>query len=162
MMSWVMVPLRRYAEFEGRSSRAEFWKWTLVFYAVILLLIALMFLGRSIIPGSMAIFGALAAIVFLGGILPMLAIQVRRLHDTGRSGYWLLGSIGLNFVDNAFSRVAEMAGGFVLPMIFSLISLIYSIVLLVFYCLPGNPEENDYGPNPYADTDLEALAEQFH
>ena len=69
MMSRLMVPLRRYAEFGSRSSRAEFWKWMLVFYALILIPVALMFLGRSIIPGSMVLFGILAGIVFLGGIV---------------------------------------------------------------------------------------------
>jgi uncharacterized membrane protein YhaH (DUF805 family) len=170
MIGWVMVPLRRYAEFGGRSSRAEFWKWILVFYGVIILLMSLIFfrllvsIGRGTlgVTGSMVVFGILAAIIFFGGLLPTIAIQVRRLHDTNHSGFWLLGSVGLSVVDNVINGIGGPDGGAgVIGVVLGIASGIYSIVLLVFYCLPGTQGENDYGPSPYANTDLEALSERF-
>lgn len=160
MTEWVMTPLRRYAEFEGRSSRAEFWKWMLVFYGVILVLVALMLAGRYLFPAApvMTIFGVLIVIVFLACVLPTIAIQVRRLHDTNRSGYWLLGSVALSIVDNVFGRFPDSS---TIALVTGIASFILSLILLVFYCLPGSKGENDYGASPYGQADLEALGEQF-
>src|SRR2546430_1678715 len=66
---------------------------------------------------------ALLAIFYVGILLPALAVGVRRLHDTGRSGWWLL---------------------------FGLVPLVGGITLLVFSCTDSQPGENKYGPNPKA------------
>lgn len=66
-------------------------------------------------------FGIIQLVLFLGTLLPSLAVAVRRLHDIGRSGWWLL---------------------------FGLIPIIGSFVLLVFAFTKGNERENEYGPAP--------------
>ena len=65
--------------------------------------------------------GPLYLIYTLAFLLPSIAVAIRRLHDTGRTGWWLL---------------------------LALIPLIGAIVLIVFYCLDSQPGENEYGPNP--------------
>jgi uncharacterized membrane protein YhaH (DUF805 family) len=157
MLGWVMIPLQRYAEVSGRSSRAEFWKWTLSFYFLMLLLVVLIFAARYVSPTASTVLIVIAVIAFIAALMPNIAIQVRRLHDTNRSGYWLLASVVLNGID----RAAGFSQSGVALIVAGSASLIMSLVLLVVYCLPGTPGENDHGPSPYADTDLEALAEQF-
>ena len=99
-----------YVEFDGRASRAAFWWW---FLFTILVAIAASILDAVIgIP-------ILSIIVSLGLILPNLSVSIRRLHDTDRSGWWIL--IGL-------------------------IPLIGIIVLLVFYLQGSDPGDNSYGP----------------
>ena len=74
----------RYVDFEGRSSRSEYWWWTL--YAI-LVNIAATVIDLAIFATD---FGAASAIAALGLILPGTAVAVRRLHDLGKSGWWLL------------------------------------------------------------------------
>jgi uncharacterized membrane protein YhaH (DUF805 family) len=103
--------LTRYADFSGRARRAEYW-WFFLFAVLVALVAAVL---DGIIGAS--VFSLLTA---LGLLVPNLAVSVRRLHDTDRSGWWLL----LNLVP---------FGG---------------IVLLVFYCLEGQPHPNRFGPSP--------------
>jgi uncharacterized membrane protein YhaH (DUF805 family) len=118
-MSWFIIALKKYAVFTGRARRAEFWYFNLFMF---LLSIVVMFLdwvlGLSKAFGGL---GALAVILGLATLLPSLAVTVRRLHDTGRSGWFIF--IGL-------------------------IPLVGAIVLLVFYVQDSQPGENEYGPNP--------------
>ena len=85
-MSWFLLAIKRYAEFSGRSRRSEYWYF--------LLFVILISIAAAIVDGILASvigFGGLLSIVFgLGIIIPSLAVSVRRLHDTGRSGWWLL------------------------------------------------------------------------
>jgi uncharacterized membrane protein YhaH (DUF805 family) len=106
-----------YVNFEGRASRAEFWWW---FLFAILVSIAANIIDAII---GAPIFSLLAG---LGLLLPNLAMSVRRLHDTNRSGWWIL--IGL-------------------------IPLIGFIVLLIFYLEKGTPGPNEHGPPP-PDTEM--------
>lgn len=102
----------KYVTFSGRARRSEFWWFTL--FTVILYIIAGIIdraIGNSV----------LTIIVGLGLLLPSLAVTARRLHDTGRSGWWIL--IGL-------------------------IPLIGAIVLLVFECQDSQPGANSYGSSP--------------
>ncbi len=157
MREWVAAPLRRYAVFSGRSSRAEFWKWTLAYILTLVAMLAatgVSYAARSDV--LLGIFAVLLGIMFLGTIVPTIALTVRRLHDTNRSGWWYLGSI----VPNFFSPFLEKDFP-ILNLILSLALLIYAIVMLVWYCLPGTPGTNDYGPNPYANQNLEELARDF-
>ena len=118
-MNWFLIALKKYATFSGRAQRAEYWYFVL-FYILI-------FIGLSILDGMTGSFSEAAGMGFLGGIfslallLPSIAVGVRRLHDTGRSGWWLL---------------------------LALIPLIGAIVLLVFTVQDSTPGENQYGPNP--------------
>ncbi|WP_298158337.1 DUF805 domain-containing protein [Brevundimonas sp.] len=108
----VKTGLQKYVVFEGRASRSEFWYFTLAAfcaYVVSSILDSLLF-GSSI--------GLLYTVTVLGLILPSLAVQVRRLHDTGRSGWWVL---------------------------IVLVPLVGAILLIVWFCQEGKSEDNPYG-----------------
>lgn len=103
-----------YANFNGRASRPEYWWW---FLFAILVSIAANIIDAILGTGVLSILAGLAL------FLPGLAVGVRRLHDTNRSGWWLL--IGL-------------------------IPLIGLIVLIVFFVQDSDQGENQYGPSPVA------------
>jgi uncharacterized membrane protein YhaH (DUF805 family) len=119
-MSWFFVVLKKYAVFSGRARRMEYWMFTLISS---LIYIGVWALGRRI--GS-----EIPEYVYLAAfLLPSLAVTVRRLHDTGRTGWFVL--IGF-------------------------IPCIGTIVMLVFTATEGEPGQNKYGPNP---KELQALAD---
>jgi len=118
--------MRKYADFNGRARRKEYWMFALfVFVIYIGLAIAGGLLTAIIAKTSHGmgglVFLAPAYLFILAMLIPSLAVAVRRLHDTGKSGWFLL--IGL-------------------------IPFIGSIILLVFYCMDSQPGPNEYGPNP--------------
>lgn len=112
-MDWYFWVLRNYATFHGRAHRREFWMFTLV---NIILFGVLNVIDR--IVGWHHILSLVYALLML---VPTLAVQVRRLHDTNRSWRWLLLMI---------------------------IPLLGSLVLLAFYSQRGTPQENEFGPEP--------------
>jgi uncharacterized membrane protein YhaH (DUF805 family) len=118
-MHWYIEALKKYFDFSGRSRRREFWLFYLFFLIInIVLVIIEQALGmRSSVSGI----GFLSTVYSLLLLIPSISVTVRRLHDTGRTGWWIL--IGL-------------------------IPLIGGIVLLVFMLLDSQPEANEYGPNP--------------
>jgi uncharacterized membrane protein YhaH (DUF805 family) len=107
---WKRVVLERYAQFQGRARRAEFWWFVLANIIISVVLFAL-----TAIAG---VFVVLYVIFWLGMIVPSLAVGVRRLHDTGKSGWFLL---------------------------LDLIPLVGPIILLVFFATDGTPGTNQYG-----------------
>lgn len=173
-VAWAMTPLRRYAEFSGRSSRAEFW-WFSLFLLIIFIVVWFLLVGSMtsmLATGAEPGTGALQALgggailmglISLAILIPSIAVQVRRLHDTGRSGWWLGGYYALYavYVGLTFSFVAGAAldptgapqqpnmATFGMTMILGLALFVYFIVLLVFYILPGDKADNRYGPDPY-------------
>ena len=104
--------LRNYVNFNGRAARSELWWFLLAYFLVSLVANVIDRLIRS------PIFGVLAALAFL---LPILALEVRRLHDTDRSGWWVF---------------------------ISLIPLIGTILLIVWWCTKGTVGANKYGVDP--------------
>jgi uncharacterized membrane protein YhaH (DUF805 family) len=177
-IGWALRPLKRYAEFSGRSSRAELWWFVLGFFvfwiaAVILLFGVLAGLGASHGAPSAGIVGAFGIIwlLFVIGslalLVPWLAVQVRRLHDINRSGWWLggfyllyliyavlMGSVMFGMVaamkaGNAPPDPAAFGAGFGIVGLLGLLQFVYMIVLIVFYCLPGTAGPNRFGPDPY-------------
>ena len=116
---WYLEVLRKYAVFEGRARRKEYWAFFLVNFgiAVVLGFVARIF-GASVLATMVnVVFYAYSLAILIPGI----AVAVRRLHDTGRSGWWVL--IGF-------------------------IPLIGLIVLIIFTIQDSIPGENEYGPNP--------------
>lgn len=113
-MEWYLKVLRQYVDFTGRARRKEYWMFTLVNVIISLVL--------AIIDNLLTI-GLLGLLYSLAVLLPSLGAGVRRLHDTGRSGWWLL--IGI-------------------------IPLIGWIVLIVFLATDGERQPNAYGPDPKA------------
>ncbi len=109
--------------------------------------------------------------VWLAIIIPSIAVQVRRLHDTDRSGWWLggfylyalyrpaFGSMAFSMASAAavLDRRAEprnrIWASFGITMIRWRSAVHLRIVLLVFFCLPGTPGPNKYGPDPYGGHD---------
>ena len=83
----VLICLANYAGFQGRAARPEFWWWVLFVVAswIILYVMAGVILGAD--SGAGAVAGGLFC---LAALLPGLAVGARRLHDTDRSGWWLL------------------------------------------------------------------------
>ena len=165
-MEYMFMPLRRYADFSGRSRRMEFWMWQLfqviVYIGVIVL--AMVFGGGMMMmsgdpSGMMAAGGAMLIIMMLSGLyalavlIPSIAVAVRRLHDTERSGWWILAPLAgyvlmiIGGVMAASSPDAPGIGGVVaLVGMVALIGL--GITLLVFYFLEGTRGPNKYGPDP--------------
>ena len=122
-MHKMMVPLTRYAQFTGRASRSEFW-WFQLFIMIVSIPLYLLsfYAGYSGSQGLALVVTGLGVVMCLAFVLPSIAATIRRLHDTDRSGWWLL----LGFV----------------PFV--------SLVLLVFLLLPGTPGGNRFGaPVPH-------------
>ncbi len=121
MLEYIKLAMSKYAQFEGRSRRSEFW---FLYLGFVLAVFALGFMGSMLVSVAEEVGGYIFAIMFaglfLGFIVPFLACAVRRLHDTGKSGWFLL----LYFVP---------FGG---------------LILLIFYCIDSDHGANQYGPNP--------------
>lgn len=118
-MNWYLKVLKQYADFNGRARRKEYWMFVLfnimfAFGAMILDNV----LGLAM--GELG-YGPLYIIYALAVLIPGIAVGVRRLHDTGKSGWMLL---------------------------IALIPIIGSIWLIVLMASDGNPGENQYGENP--------------
>ncbi|MDF2978288.1 MAG: rane protein [Actinomycetospora sp.] len=125
-MQWYLKVLKQYADFSGRARRTEFWMFVLfnaIAYVVLALIDVLIGTASFAATGTGFQFGGglLSGLYSLAVLIPSLAVAVRRLHDTDRTGWWIL--IGL----------VPIVGG---------------IVLLVFYCIAGTPGPNQYGPDP--------------
>jgi uncharacterized membrane protein YhaH (DUF805 family) len=117
-MSWYLEVLKNYAVFSGRARRMEYWMFVL-FNIIILIVLALIdYLTGTFSPRAGV--GLLGGLYSLAVLIPSLAVTVRRLHDIGRTGWWIL--IGL-------------------------IPVIGNIVLLIFMVLDSEPGANEYGPN---------------
>ena len=129
-MQWMLLPLRRYADFSGRSRRKEYWMFALfnalISTAIGVLALALFvadFSEEAMIAILYPVLG-LACLYSLVAFVPGLAVTIRRLHDTDRSGWWLL--IGV-------------------------IPLIGALLLLVFYVTEGTRGSNRFGLDPVTD-----------
>lgn len=118
-MNWYLNVLKQYAVFKGRARRKEYWFFILfnLIASVVLTVIDFM---TGLLDAELGI-GLLSGLYSLAVLVPSLAVTVRRLHDTDRSGWWLL--IGL-------------------------VPLLGGIVLLVFMLLDSMAEDNQYGANP--------------
>jgi uncharacterized membrane protein YhaH (DUF805 family) len=104
--------LSKYATFSGRARRSEYWWFYLAFLLV--------YLGAAIVDAVLGV-TVLALVVGMAALVPSLAVSVRRLHDSGKSGWWVL---------------------------MALVPLAGPIVLLVFTCQDSQPGANQWGPSP--------------
>lgn len=107
--------VKNYCNFTGRASRSEFW-WFMLFYAIINVLTGVCCGGYGSDGSNWG--EGIIGLVFL---LPSLGVSVRRLHDTGRSGWWVL---------------------------LSLIPIVGNIILIIWYAQASQPGLNLYGPEP--------------
>ena len=152
-VDWAKRPIfEKYADFAGRAPRAEYWWYALALVvAFIVLSIIESLVGlKGMIAG---LYGPLTALLWLATIVPGLAVGVRRLHDTNRSGWWLL--LVVPYAISAMLAVVAMSSGSMAGLgsagLLGIIGLICAIALLVFMVLPGTPADNRYGPNPYGE-----------
>ena len=120
-MHWYIDVLKKYTVFSGRARRKEFWMFFL-FSAIISILLAVIdeFMGWQFEMGG-DILGFLSTLYYVAVIVPYLAVIIRRLHDTERTGWWIL---------------------------IAFIPIVGVLVLLVFLILQGTRGENRYGPDP--------------
>lgn len=153
-MRWYLHVLRQYAVFRGRARRMEFWSFTLVSLAIY---VALMVLDVILLGGTIGTVAVLSTIYSWGVLVPTLAVTVRRLHDTARSGWWLLAFWLPQVVLQALilsgaidARTLEQSAGSydVALGLLGLFLLAYGLFLLVLLCLDGTRGPNRYGPDP--------------
>lgn len=150
-VDWAKRPLQKYADFGGRAPRAEYWWYTLAILVtaiVVGIVEGILGLGNMVGP-----YGPLSLLLMLGLLVPGLAVTVRRLHDTNRSGWWILVAlVPYAIVGVMMGRTAasgSMTGLTELGLV-GLVALAGACVLLVFMILEGTPGDNQYGPNPYS------------
>ena len=117
-MNWYLGVLKKYADFSGRARRKEYWFFVL-FNVIINFVLA--FLDGMLHMTTSTGIGVLSGLYTLAVLIPSIAVAARRLHDTGRSGWWML---------------------------IAFIPLIGWLVLLFFMVLDSQPGTNAYGPNP--------------
>lgn len=130
-MQEMILPLKRYAQFEGRANRREYWMFQLFLLlaatavgaiSMMVAFVAAVFLQADSSWMAGITIGALALVglLWLATIVPLIAVTVRRLHDCNQSGWLYLLAL------------VPMGG----------------LVILVFALLPGTPQDNPYGPVP--------------
>ncbi len=126
MIAWFRKALSQWNDFGGRARRSEYWYFTLTLLIVYVVLAAIIAGAASLGDAGRIvamIFNIVYVVVALVFLVPSIAVAIRRMHDTGRSGWWLL---------------------------ISLVPFVGGLVVLVLLCLDSQPMPNKWGPNPKA------------
>lgn len=164
---------RKGLDFKGRARRSEYWWGYLVYYMITTIWSALAGIIAfavniqhfdEMLVDDMAMMSRflpvflIALIPLIAVIVPVYAAQTRRLHDVGRSGWWIVISLipllfylatMFFFLDAYTSEDTTMLAVIVISMLLSAaLAVILSIVILVFTLQDSKPEENEYGPSP--------------
>jgi len=147
-MEWMLLPLRRYAQFSGRSRRKEYWMF-LLFCVIARFVLTIIdnILGFNFTLGLNPVgprLGLLAGLFALATFIPSLAVGVRRLHDTDRSGWWILAVL-VAIVPGAVLMAVNLVVGMAAIAVGALGA---SILLIVYMCQDGTRGDNRYGPDP--------------
>lgn len=131
---------KKYAQFNGRSTRSEYWYFVL-FSGIISLVLSI-------------IFEFLSTLFTLLILIPSLSVQVRRLHDVGRSGWLVLVSFiivisfGFSVTSYISSLLVSPSSPSTLVLVSLLIVLLWSVYMLFLMVSDSQPGANKYGPNP--------------
>ena len=156
---------RKYADFTGRATRAEYWWWVLF--------TSIASIGFGLIDGSISSFtrefsfSPFQAVFGLATLLPGLAVTARRLHDIGKSGWWLLAWYGIPILVWSIPVILFIVGlafafandewdllAFVPAIVASLAALAITIAILVWAIVwmarQGETGPNRFGPDPRA------------
>ena len=126
-MYWMTLPLKRYADFSGRSRRREYWMFTLGYVLVFAMLVVVGSATGNFGDdgsGDLGLFFWLFMIVAIALVIPSVAVQVRRFHDQDKSGWFAL---------------------------LGLIPYVGGLIILVFMLIEGTGGPNEYGPDPKAE-----------
>jgi len=126
-----------YGVFSGRSTREEYWMFTLIYLLVYFALSAIAFALES------EIFQIVVAVLSFGVIIPSLSITARRLHDVNRSGWWQISP----YIGMIFAGIGAVQESSILSLGGISLMLGLAILLLVFLVKPSD-EDNQYGPKP--------------
>ena len=113
IVNWYTTVLQKYAVFQGRARRKEYWMFFLGNFIITVVL--------TILSNLISLLAILYVLYYLAVLIPSIAVGVRRLHDIGKSGFWIL---------------------------IVLIPLIGPIWLLILVVKEGDRGENLYGPDP--------------
>lgn len=133
----------KYATFTGRASRAEFWKFNCWMWLISSVLNAL----TPILPMVMIV---LLFVFSLGFFLPSMAVTVRRFHDIGKSGWWVLFPVAVAMIAGSL-MVVMIQSEDVSPVAAGVLGLVYlGVIILMWYwwCKPSQPGPNRYGEQP--------------
>jgi len=171
--------MRRWRDFSGRSRRSEYW-WTIAFFVV--LITALMTLDVILIPWDypegypfpgfsgywqnwlteIKVY-PISGIVSYILLIPILAVSIRRMHDVGRSGWWMIiptvmveiatywgggAAITEEFLVKVYDSDTVLSGGFWAVSLFAIILVVLTVVSIIFAILDSRRAENKYGPSP--------------
>ena len=133
-VEWMTLPLKRYADFQGRSRRKEYWMFVLLQIIVLVIMAVIVGITGGLDDNPSGIGGIvliLMGLIYLGlFFIPGLAVTVRRFHDQDKSGWFIL----LQFI--------PYVGG---------------LIVFVFMCLDGTRGPNQYGPDPKGIGDAEVF-----
>lgn len=170
----IKLALSKCVSFKGRSRRSEYW-WTALAVVIVNVILYLCCFASS----NVGVILLYWTINILSGLF-MIPIAFRRLHDTGRSGWWYGVFLILNilitgyFIFEVVSLVATSMGmgisadmySMLVPLVmkylfFWLVQIIYAIVLLVFLCMDSEQGTNKYGPSPKYIEEEEGTAESY-
>ena len=155
-VKYYLKVMRNYAVFRGRARRREYW-----FFALCNGIGGYSMVGISALSGLYIYktMGVFDTVWLWAHILPGIAVTVRRLHDTGRSGWWFFRFVLFHFLAMVLAVVIAIAileatsagpetGIFLGFGIFFLIAIAFQIWLLLLLTDDSHPGENKYGPNP--------------
>lgn len=112
-MEWYIKVLENYVNFEGRARRMEYWMFVLINFFITI--------GIGLLQSLLGMGEILTTVYGLAILIPMIAVSVRRLHDSGRTGWWIL----LYFIP-----------------------VLGTLILIIFFCFQGDAGDNEYGPDP--------------
>ncbi|MFZ1084848.1 MAG: DUF805 domain-containing protein [Terracidiphilus sp.] len=130
-MDWYLMVLNKYADFDGRARRSEYWMFTLINTLIIIALAIVGGIGFALIENGTGGGGLLfvpIVLYILALFVPSLAVLVRRFHDIGKSGWMVLLFMVLGIIP--------------------IVGLIASIVQIVMLCQDSDQGINEYGPSP--------------
>jgi uncharacterized membrane protein YhaH (DUF805 family) len=127
-MDWYLMVWKKYAQFDGRSRRKEYWMFILFNLVAIMVLAGIGGAGMAMSQDNGAFLFVPFGVYALAAIIPSLAVATRRFHDIGKSGWMLVLLIVLGIIP--------------------LVGIVCTVIQIVFLCQDSQPGANQYGPNP--------------
>jgi len=161
-LQWAILPLKKYAVFSGRAPRAEYWWFVL---AASVVGVALGFVDAALTGPIYGAYGPFGLVFTLALAVPGLAVLVRRLHDTGKSGWWaLVRAVSYVFLVGGASAaglttwIEQLPGAVLIALAVMFLGWgIAAFALFLFVITEGDGGPNRYGSDPYGGDELEEV-----